>query len=267
MASRFSGYVGKMLDINLTTGAIGEYPVSDEDRERFVSGRLLSTKIPWDELRSGTDPLSPDNILIIMTSPLAGTGAPASNRFDISAKSPLTGAVGHSNSGGNFGMNLKKAGWDGMIVCDRAQAPVYIEAPEVAKGIIWLLTRAWLVVATQIWTPPRFMRFHLSLLAHSKALEEATGMRMDFGRFLRVGERGYTLERMFNLRAGIGSASDTLPKRFTDDALPGVVKKAVVPIKSILPKYYRLRGWDADGIPKKKTLKKLGLDFVDLDAL
>ncbi|MBC2712198.1 MAG: aldehyde ferredoxin oxidoreductase family protein [Desulfosarcina sp.] len=639
MASRFDGYMGKILDINLSTETIGEYPVSDKDRERFLGGRFLSTKIMWDELKPGIDPLSDDNILIIMTSPLTGTGAPSTSRYDISAKSPLTGAVGHSNSGGNFGIRLKRAGWDGMVVRGRATAPVYIEVDEdrvsihsakeiwgldtqaaqtamgrggtlaigqagenlvkfatavsqershgrtgmgavmgsknlkgiiargkskipirdkerfkktvrkwtkmlqghpatgeaaprygtavfltalsagnalptknfsrgtyekadkisgqrlaeeylvkndgcvscpircgrvveldgkhvkgpeyeilclmgsnllindmeaiirwnhkldllgmdtitvgnvlgfaaelgekgmwdsgiqfgkkenisgilediahrrgigadlaegvrflsdkyggqdfaahvkgleiaayeprasvghglgyatasrgachldggyliylevtgpvtlnplhlrskpgwvilnqnllaaisaggnclftswtfipkiaftlssyrwVAKTITWLMTLSWPVVDALLKVPPVFMKFHVPLLPHSRALKMATGMKMDFGRFSQVGERGYTLERLFNLREGIGKESDTLPKRFTDESLQGAKKMSVVPISQMLPKYYRLRHWDADGFPKKKTLKKLDLDFVDLDSL
>ena len=110
MPSRFDGYMGRILDIDLTTASIDEYHVSDRERELFLGGRFLATKILWDQLQPGIDPLSPDNLLIIMTSPLTGTGAPSSSRYDISAKSPLTGAVGHSNSGGNFGIHLKRAG-------------------------------------------------------------------------------------------------------------------------------------------------------------
>ncbi|MBU0993334.1 MAG: aldehyde ferredoxin oxidoreductase family protein [Proteobacteria bacterium] len=127
MASKFKGYMGKMLDVDLTKGTIGEYPVSDRDRELFIGGRYLSTKILWDELEKEVDPLSPDNILIIMTSPLTGTGAPSSSRYDISARSPLTGAIGHSNSGGNFGIFLKRTGWDGIIIRGKSEQKVYLE--------------------------------------------------------------------------------------------------------------------------------------------
>ena len=639
MASRFGGYTGKILDINLSTGAIGEYPISDKDRERFLGGRFLSTKIMWDQLTPGTDPLSEENILIVMTSPLTGTGAPSTSRYDISAKSPLTGAVGHSNSGGSFGIRLKRAGWDGMIVRGRAPGPVYIEidqdrvaihnaeelwgldtqaaqaamgkggtlaigpagenrvkfatvvsqershgrtgmgavmgsknlkgvvargkckipirdktrfkksvkkwtrmlkghpatgeaaprygtavfltalsagnalptrnfsrgsyenaekisgqrlareylvrndgcascpircgrvveldgknvkGPEyeilclmganlliddleaiirwnyeldllgmdtitvgnllgfamelnergmwdnglrfgtkenisaviediayrrgvgadlaegvralsekyggqafaahvkgleiaayeprasvghglgyatasrgachldggyliypevtgpvtldplhrrskpgwvildqdllaaisaggnclftswtfvpriaftlsrfrwVAKTITRLMTFSWPAVELLLKVPPFFMRFHLPLLPHTKVIKQVTGMKMDFGRFSRVGARGYTLERLFNLREGIGKAADTLPKRFTGDPLPGAGKNSGVPIEQMLPAYYRLRGWDTEGVPTEKTVKKLGLDVVDLDAL
>lgn len=130
MASRYKGYMGKVLDVDLGTGKVGEYELPDRDRERFVGGRFISTKILWDQLRPGVDPLSPENILIVMTSPLTGTGAPSTSRYDISAKSPQTGAIGHSNSGGNFGIHLKRAGYDGVIVRGKAKAPVYLDIDE-----------------------------------------------------------------------------------------------------------------------------------------
>jgi aldehyde:ferredoxin oxidoreductase len=122
------GYAGKILDIDLGSGRIGIYGgITDEDRRLFLGGRFLSTRILWDELKHGTEPLSPENILVVMTSPLTATGAPSSSRYDISAKSPLTGAIGHSNSGGDFGIHLKRAGWDGIVVRGRASSPVIIE--------------------------------------------------------------------------------------------------------------------------------------------
>ncbi len=130
MTSAYSGYMGRVLDIDLTTGKTGEYPVSDRERELFLGGKFMSTKILLDQTPAGIDPLSEENILIIMTSPLNGTGAPSSSRYDISAKSPQTGAIGHSNSGGNFGIFLKRAGWDGAVIRGKAKKPVYIEITE-----------------------------------------------------------------------------------------------------------------------------------------
>ena len=62
MASKYKGYMGKILDIDLSSGKIGTFELSDRDRERFVGGRFISTKIMLDELKPGIDPLSPDNI-------------------------------------------------------------------------------------------------------------------------------------------------------------------------------------------------------------
>lgn len=130
MASRYRGYTGRLLQVDLGTGQVSEYHVSDEDRERFLGGRFLSTKILWDTLAPGIDPLSPENVLLVMTAPLTGTGAPCTSRFDISAKSPQTGAIGHSNSGGNFGIYLKRCGLDGLLVRGRAPKPVYLAIDE-----------------------------------------------------------------------------------------------------------------------------------------
>jgi aldehyde:ferredoxin oxidoreductase len=633
--SKFKGYTGKILEINLTEGTTGEYTVSDTDRELFLGGRYLSTKILYDELQPGTDPLSPENILVVMTSPLTGTGAPCSSRYDISAKSPLTGAIGHSNSGGNFGIFLKKAGWDGIIVRGKSPNPVYIEIEDavvkikdaahiwgmntqdsqeamgkggtmaigpagenlvkysiivsqerchgrtgmgavmgsknikgmVARGtrpvelyesakykehikkwimmlqnhpatgdqaprlgtagfltilsmrnalptknftrgsyedahliggeyladkflvknygcqscpircgrvvnidgkdvkgpeyeilcllgsnmlindmeailrwnleldhlgidaisagtvmgfaaelsekglwnsgiefgkkdnisdvikkiafregigadlaegvrflsekyggadfaphvkgleiaayepraavghglgyatasrgachldggylvyfevsgpvnlkqfhyrskpawaaldqdllavisaggnclftswtfvpaiafkaqsrktvstiVTWIMTHTWPLIRAVYKMPSWMLRFHVPLLPHTRALNYATGMKMDFGRFMKAGARGYTMEKLFNLREGLGKAQDTLPKRFTDEPLIEGNKQSVVRLDKMLPAYYKIRGWDANGIPEKRTLKKLGLGFID----
>lgn len=127
MMTQWKGYTGRVVDVDLSTGAVTDYPVSDADREMFLGGRYLATRILWDLLKPGVDPLSAENVMVIMTSPLTGTGAPSSSRYDISAKSPLTGGIGHSNSGGNFGIHLKRAGVDGIVVRGKAQSPVYIK--------------------------------------------------------------------------------------------------------------------------------------------
>ena len=128
--AEIKGYTGKILEVNLSSGETGVYGLPQDSRELFLGGRFISTRILWDELRPGVDPLSPDNILIVMTSPLTATSAPSSSRYDISAKSPLTGCIGHSNSGGDFGLQLKRSGWDGVVIRGKAASPVYIEIEE-----------------------------------------------------------------------------------------------------------------------------------------
>jgi len=130
MATKYKGYTGRVAKVDLTSGKITDYKVSDEDRELYLGGRYLSTKILMDELAPGIDPLSEDNILIVMTAPLTGTNAPSSSRYDISAKSPSTGMIGHSNSGGNFGIYLKRCGFDALMVTGKAAAPVYLYLSE-----------------------------------------------------------------------------------------------------------------------------------------
>lgn len=126
LATRFGGYTGRFLEINLSDGSVRDYDVSDEDRELYLGGKGLGARILYDELEAGTDPLSPENVLIVNTGPLVGSGAPTSNRFNVSTKSPLTGAILSSNCGGNFGLHLKRAGLDGIIIRGKAEKPIWI---------------------------------------------------------------------------------------------------------------------------------------------
>ena len=120
----------RYLDIDLGTEKIQDYPICKEDYLRFPGGKALAAKILYDELPPHTDPLSPSNVLIINTGPLTGTGAPSSSRFNLTTKSPLTGAIASSNCGGNFGTRLRRAGYDGLVIRGRAERPVYIEIIE-----------------------------------------------------------------------------------------------------------------------------------------
>lgn len=130
MSSNYGGYMGKFLDIDLSTGIIGDYPISDTLREQYLGSKGLATRILYDTTPRGVDPLGPDNVLIANTGPLVGSGAPCTSRFNISTKSPLTGGVLSCNCGGNFGMFLKRAGYDGVIVRGKAAKPTWIHVEE-----------------------------------------------------------------------------------------------------------------------------------------
>jgi aldehyde:ferredoxin oxidoreductase len=92
----------------------------------YVGGRGYAAKILYDALKPGIDPLGNDNMLVFATGPLTGTAAPTSGRFSVSTKSPLTGTIFDSNCGGTFGPELKKAGFDIIIVTGASQKPVYL---------------------------------------------------------------------------------------------------------------------------------------------
>ncbi|MCX8118148.1 MAG: aldehyde ferredoxin oxidoreductase family protein [Desulfobacterota bacterium] len=120
------GWVGKMLRVNLTQG---DWRVEELDRQlalKFIGGRGLGSKILYDEIDPRIDPLSPQNKLILATGPLTGTSASAAGRYMAITKSPLTGAIACSNSGGHFGAELKFAGFDLIIVEGKAKEPVYL---------------------------------------------------------------------------------------------------------------------------------------------
>ena len=96
------GYQGKYLDVDLSAHSIQEKPLNMEDAKLFIGGRGLATKMLMDNMDPSVDPLSEDNVLIMMTGPMTGTGAPSVSRYMVVTKSPLTGLVASSNSGGFF---------------------------------------------------------------------------------------------------------------------------------------------------------------------
>lgn len=130
MSSKFGGFAGKVLKIDLSEQKSIEYPWSDEDREMYLGGKIMAAKILCDNLDSSVKPLSSENMLVISTGPLTGTGAPASSRFNISSISPLTNLLASSNCGGSFGLFLKKAGYDALIITGKATNKTWIEISE-----------------------------------------------------------------------------------------------------------------------------------------
>lgn len=120
------GYMGKIVRVNLTTGAITEEFPDKQTLRDFLGGAGLATKYLYDEVPPGTDPLGPDNKLIFMTGPLTGTPSPSTGRFSVVTKSPLTGWWGQANSGGFWGRDLKRSGFDGIIFEGISTKPVYL---------------------------------------------------------------------------------------------------------------------------------------------
>ena len=119
-----NGFMGKILRVNLTDGAVSDEPLPREDARKFLGGSGLASKYLFDEVAAGVDPLGPENKLIYMTGPLTGTISPSSGRFSAVAKSPLSGFWGSANSGGRWGLDLKKGGYDGIIFEGASPGPV-----------------------------------------------------------------------------------------------------------------------------------------------
>ena len=142
MEMKYGGYAGKVLKIDLATRETSEYPWTDEDRALYLGGKIMAAKILYDNIKEGTDGFAPENMLVVSTGPLSGTNAPASSRFNISSVSPLTGICASSNCGGNFGLNLKRAGYDALIITGKSESKVWIEITEEAvnfhdAGELW----------------------------------------------------------------------------------------------------------------------------------
>ena len=119
-------YYEKIARIDLTTGQIKVEPLDMELAHKFIGGRGLGTKILYDEGVATVDPLSPENKLVYITGPMTGAQAPSTGRYMVCTKSPLTGMIACSNSGGIWGAKLKYAGWDAIIVEGKAPQWTYI---------------------------------------------------------------------------------------------------------------------------------------------
>ncbi|MHC4640669.1 MAG: aldehyde ferredoxin oxidoreductase family protein [Planctomycetota bacterium] len=121
-----AGYCGKLLRVNLSTGEISKEDLDVALARKFVGGRGLATYLLSQEVDPGVEPLEPANKIIFATGPLTGSRAPASGRHMVVTKSPLSGTAASSNSGGFWGAELKRAGFDLIIVEGKSEGPCYI---------------------------------------------------------------------------------------------------------------------------------------------
>jgi len=123
---KYYGCAGKTLRINLTKNQLTVQPTEKSLITGFLGGRGFNSKRLYDEVPKDVDPLSPQNKLMFATGPLVGTAFPLGARFNISAKSPLTGILGDSNAGGHFAAEMKFAGYDQIIIEGKTRKPSYI---------------------------------------------------------------------------------------------------------------------------------------------
>jgi aldehyde:ferredoxin oxidoreductase len=120
-------YAGKILRVNLTTGKVTTEPLSEEMAKNYVGGIGLGIRLLMDNSQPGTDAFSPDNPLIFVTGPLSGTMGPtAGNGYAVVSKSPATGGVGEAKAHGFFGPDLKRAGYDAVIITGKADKLSYL---------------------------------------------------------------------------------------------------------------------------------------------
>ena len=121
------GYAGRILRIDLSSGAVKTEPLKEEVAKKYIGGIGLGIRLLLDNSEAGVDPLSPENPLILTTGPFSGTIAPTGgNGHAFVSKSPLTGGVGEAKSHGFFGSEMKRAGYDAIIFENKAEKPIYI---------------------------------------------------------------------------------------------------------------------------------------------
>ena len=136
------GWTGFILRVNLSYKTFKKEAFSEEFARKWVGGRGFAVKILYDELKPGIDPLGPENKFVVALGPIAGIPAPNTGKAVVAAKSPLTGFYGDGNLGTKVSDQLRKAGYDALIVEGRADRPtiLYIEDDKVEflpAGELW----------------------------------------------------------------------------------------------------------------------------------
>ena len=129
------GFMGKILNVNLSTSRLSDEALDESLARRFLGGYGLGAKLLYDRMPPGVDPMGPESLLGFFTGPLTGSPSIEGNRFVVVCKSPLTGTWGDANCGGTFGPHLKFAGYDGVLVRGIADRPVYLH---IADGRVEL---------------------------------------------------------------------------------------------------------------------------------
>lgn len=131
-----NGYMGKVLWIDLTEETFKEEEVSDELFRKYIGGYGLAAKFLYENMPKGADPLGEKAILAFFPGLLCGSTAPLTGRYMVAGKSPLTGTWGDSHCGGTFGPEIKKCGYDGLLVTGKAEKPKIITMIGDEKKIV-----------------------------------------------------------------------------------------------------------------------------------
>ncbi len=121
-----NGYMGKILWVDLSDGSFKEVELPDEIYRQYIGGYGLATKLIYENMPAKSDPLGPDAIVGFFPGLLTGSVGPLTGRFMVAGKSPLTGTWGDANCGGQFGAEIKKCGYDGILIKGTANTPKYV---------------------------------------------------------------------------------------------------------------------------------------------
>jgi len=138
--------------------------------------------------------------------------------------------------------------------------PMISKPDSVIAKVVNKLTPTFGGVVRLLHNHPGLMSMNLkAMMPFPYAIRLVTGFKMNIGRFIAAGERGFNLERMINIRQGLTASDDTLPKRLMVELQRSDDKHSKVKLERMLKKYYKIRGWDENGVPSQSRLKRLGL--------
>lgn len=130
------GYWGKLLRVDLSSESVGAEDLSRDFLKKYLGGTGFTTKVLYDEVAEGTDPLGPENLLIFAPGLLVGPNIPTASKTTVGFKSPVTGGYGKSLVGAKFGDQLKRSGYDLLVVQGKADNPAAIIIEDSGVNII-----------------------------------------------------------------------------------------------------------------------------------
>lgn len=119
-------YGGKILKVDLSAGKIEIEAPGELFFRKYLGGSAMGTYFCLNGMKAGTDALSPENVLVFAAGVLTGAAVSGVSRFNVTAKSPLTGCIGDAQCGGQWGPELKRAGFDAIVITGKSATPVYL---------------------------------------------------------------------------------------------------------------------------------------------
>ncbi|RLI06139.1 aldehyde ferredoxin oxidoreductase [Candidatus Bathyarchaeota archaeon] len=126
VTNNLHGWTGKCLTVDLSKKVFKKTSLEREILLQYMGGRGLGVRLLWELVDPKTDPYTPENLLVLATGPLTATQIPTTGRISIIGKSPLTNGVFYSSCGGFFGVSLKQAGFDVLVIRGKSERPVYL---------------------------------------------------------------------------------------------------------------------------------------------
>ena len=129
------GYNGRILRVDLTEGTVWTENLDEKFCRKYIGGAGFIAHYLYNELKPGSDPLGPENMIIFANGPLTGTSISGTARNCIGTKSPLTGGIAKSEVGGHWGAELAHAGFDALIIKGKASHPVYLNIKDGQASI------------------------------------------------------------------------------------------------------------------------------------
>jgi aldehyde:ferredoxin oxidoreductase len=160
-----SGYMGKLLFVDLSTGVIKAEEPDEKSNHDYIGGYGIGARVLYNRQKAGVDPMGPENTLGFMTGPLTGTPATFGSRYTVVGKSPLTNGWGDASCGGDFGPNLKFSGYDGLFFTGISEKPAYLF---IDNG------KAELRDASHVWGKSTFETDEIMQDEHGKSVKVAS---------------------------------------------------------------------------------------------